>query len=233
MGELGSDAVLVSVAYVLALASHNLVISLVSWSCCLYLWIVSLACLCVNTPGNLVLSRRNLDLESCGTGSALGCTQRPEGSCPQMIHGSCVLMVLWGSLLGQEFEEKLWSYLCLKGCKPFWETSSLLVIFVYVAMWHRISSECRQRPEDSFPRPPLGSCVLSVLGRFLWVAVVALLLLTGLSKLLGGLLLPNAIWVWKRRVHGPDSRSQGTRLCWLCLRWIPLARDWWSNVLSS
>jgi hypothetical protein len=45
-------------------------------------------------------------MESCDTGSALGYKQKPEGSCPQLILGSCVLKGLGGSLLGQEFEEK-------------------------------------------------------------------------------------------------------------------------------
>jgi hypothetical protein len=45
-------------------------------------------------------------MERCGTGSALGYRQRPERSCHQLILGSCVLMALGGSLLGQEFEEK-------------------------------------------------------------------------------------------------------------------------------
>ena len=31
---------------------------------------------------------------SCGTGPALECRQKPEGSCPQLILGSCVLMAL-------------------------------------------------------------------------------------------------------------------------------------------
>jgi hypothetical protein len=44
-----------------------------------------------------------------------------------------------GSLLGQEFEEKWWYYQCSKVCRHSWETSSLLVVFVYVALWHRIS----------------------------------------------------------------------------------------------
>ena len=99
-------------------------------------------------------------MESCGTGSALGCRQKPEGSCPQLILGSCVLMALGGSLLGQEFEEKWWSYLCSQVCRHSWETSSLLVVFVYVALWHRISSGHRWRLEDSCPRQPLGSRVL-------------------------------------------------------------------------
>ena len=65
-------------------------------------------------------------MESCGTGSALGCRQKPEGSCPQLFLGSCVLMALGGSLLGQEFEQKWWSYLCSQVCQHSWETSSLL-----------------------------------------------------------------------------------------------------------
>jgi hypothetical protein len=63
---------LVSVSYVPALASCHLVISGVSWSCYLWLWLVPPASLCVRTPGKPVLSGRNLDMEHCGTGSATG-----------------------------------------------------------------------------------------------------------------------------------------------------------------
>jgi hypothetical protein len=46
-------------------------------------------------------------MESCGTGFR----QKQEGSCSQLFLGSCVLMALGGSLLGQEFEQKWWSEL--------------------------------------------------------------------------------------------------------------------------
>ena len=108
--------------YVLALASHHLVISGVRWFCCLLLWLVPPASLNVSTPQRPVLSRRNLGLESCGTGSAPGCRWKLEGSCPWLLFGSCVLMALGGSLLGQEFGQKWWSYLthrCVLGDKPF------------------------------------------------------------------------------------------------------------------
>ena len=77
-------------------------------------------------------------MESCGTGSALGCRQKPEGSCPQLILGSCVLMALGGSLLGQEFEQKWWSYLCSQECPHFWGDQ--------LFPRHRISYWCRQNP---------------------------------------------------------------------------------------
>ena len=104
---------LVLFAYVLVLTFCHLVISGVRSSCCLCLWCVRFASLCASTPGRLVLSGRNLgierNLESCGIGSAMGCRQKPEGSCSQLILCSCVLMALSGALLGHEFEEKSWS----------------------------------------------------------------------------------------------------------------------------
>ena len=109
------------------------------------------------------------------------CRQKPEGSCPQMILGSCVLMTL-----GQEFEERWWSYLCTQVCRYSWKTSSLVVIFVYVALWLRISSRCRWSLEDSCPRLLLASCVIRVSGWFLCAAGVVLLVLSDLSVLLGG-----------------------------------------------
>ena len=95
---------MVSVVYILALASHHLVISGVSWSCSL-LWLVHPASQCVSIPGRPVLSKRNLVMENCGTGSGLGCRQTPEESCPLLFLASCVLMALGGSLLSQEFDQ--------------------------------------------------------------------------------------------------------------------------------
>ena len=50
-------------------------------------------------------------MESCGIALAPGHGQKPEGSCPCLFLGSCVLMALSGSFLCQEFEQKWWSYL--------------------------------------------------------------------------------------------------------------------------
>jgi hypothetical protein len=93
-------------------------------------------------------------MESCGTGSSPGCRQKPEGSCPRLFLGSCVLMALGRSLLGQEFEEQWWSYLCSQVCRYSWESSSLLVVFGYGALWHNISSRCKRKPEAA----PLFLC---------------------------------------------------------------------------
>jgi hypothetical protein len=71
------------------------------------------------------------------------------------------------SLLGQEFEEKWWSYLCSQVCRHPYETNSLLAVFVYAALWHRIISGHRWRLEGSPPRLLLGSCVLRVPGSVL------------------------------------------------------------------
>ena len=68
--------------------------------------------------------------------------KKPEGSCPQLNLGFCVLMALGGSLLGQECEEKYWSYPCSQKCR------------------HRISSWHRQKQKDSCPKQLLGYCVL-------------------------------------------------------------------------
>jgi hypothetical protein len=128
---------LVSVAYVLALVSSHTVISRVSWFCCLSLCLVPPARLCVSTPGRPVLYEGNLGIESCGTRSASQCRWKPEGSCPWLFLGSCVLIALGGSLLGQEFEQKWWSYLCSQVCQHPWETRSFPVVFGYRELWHR------------------------------------------------------------------------------------------------
>jgi hypothetical protein len=98
---------LVSVAYVLALASQYLLISGVGWICCLWLWFVPPASLLISTPGRPVLSGMNLSTKgNCSTGSDLGCRWKLEGSCPWLFIGSCVLIALGRSLLIQEFEQK-------------------------------------------------------------------------------------------------------------------------------
>jgi hypothetical protein len=69
---------LVSGTYVLAVASHHLVISDVSRSCCVWLWLVPPGSQCVSTPGRPVLYGRNLGMEHCGTGSAPGTDRNPS-----------------------------------------------------------------------------------------------------------------------------------------------------------
>ena len=108
------------------------------WSFYLWLWLVPLPCLCVSPPGIPVLSGRNMVMESCGTGWALG-LQIETGRIPA-CPGSCVLMALGRSLLGKVFEQKWWSYLCSQVCQHFLETRSVLVVFLYAELWHRISS---------------------------------------------------------------------------------------------
>ena len=101
--------------------------------------VLSLLQACV-TPGRLVLSGKNLGNKGYGTGSALGNRYKPEGSCPWLVLGSCVLMALGGSLLVQEFEQKWWHYLCSQVCQHSWETRSLLVGPVCGDLWHRVNS---------------------------------------------------------------------------------------------
>jgi hypothetical protein len=102
----------------------------------LSLTVACLSCKPMCTPGRPALSRWNLDMESCGT----GCRQTLEGSCSRLFLGSCVLMALGRSLLGHEFEQKWWSYLCSQVCLYSWEISSLPAVFGYRALWHRITS---------------------------------------------------------------------------------------------
>jgi hypothetical protein len=75
-------------------------------------------------------------MEICGAGSAPGCRWKLEGSCPWLSLGSCVLMALGWSLLGHKFEQKWWSYLCLKVCQHSWETRSLPAVFGFGVLWH-------------------------------------------------------------------------------------------------
>ena len=99
-------------------------------------------------------------MESCGTQSTLECREKPEGSCFQLILGSCVLMALWGSLWARNLKRSGGLTCAQEVCRHIWEKSSLLEVHVYVALWHR------WRLEDSCPRQHLSSCVLRVLG---WV----------------------------------------------------------------
>ena len=99
---------LVSVAYVFALASWHLVISGASWSHCLWLWLVPPASLCVSTPGRPGLSERNLGMKSCGTVSAPGCRQKPEGP----VHGCSSDPVSWGFWAGPSSLTCAHRYVC-------------------------------------------------------------------------------------------------------------------------
>ena len=51
-------------------------------------------------------------------------------------------------------------------CMHSLETSSFLAVFLYVALWPRISSGHRWIPEGSCPSLPHSSCVLRVQGEF-------------------------------------------------------------------
>jgi hypothetical protein len=74
-------------------------------------------------------------------------------------------------------------------------TSSLPVVFVYGELWHRVSSNYRWKLEGSCPRLFLGSCILRAPEVSLRAEVVVLLVLTGVSALLGDQLSPGVIWV--------------------------------------
>jgi hypothetical protein len=124
------------------LAFCHLVISGVSWSCCFWLWFVPPVSLCVSTPRRPVLSGRNLGMQSYGTGSAQGFRQKAECSCPWFFLGSFLLIAVDGSLLGQVFEKKWWSYLCSEVCQHSWETSFRLVVLGFGRLLHRINSRC-------------------------------------------------------------------------------------------
>ena len=88
-----------------------------------------------------------MHIEISGTVSALEYRQKPEGACLWIFLGSCVLMALGRSLLGQEFEQKWWSHLCSQVCQHSWETSSLLVGFGYRELCHRANSGVRWKSE--------------------------------------------------------------------------------------
>jgi hypothetical protein len=57
-------------------------------------------------------------MKSCGTGSAPECRWKLEGFIPRLFLGSCVLVALGRSILGQEFEQKRMSNLCSKVSTP-------------------------------------------------------------------------------------------------------------------
>ena len=70
-----------------------------------------------------------------------------------------------------------------------------MVIFVYIALWPRISSGCRWKPEGSCSWLSLGICVLRVSGQFLWAGGVVLPAFSGLFVLLKGQLSLCATWL--------------------------------------
>lgn len=97
VGELGFDDDGFCVAYVIAIAFCHLVISGVRLSFCFGLELVPAFSLCacdlrcVPTPWTLAFSRQDLGKESYVTDLSLGHRWEPEGSCPWLLCGSCVL----------------------------------------------------------------------------------------------------------------------------------------------
>lgn len=109
------DLSFVSIAYVLVLASCHQVVSGFSKSCCLWLCPVPLVSLCFITPRRPAFSRQYLDMENCGIGSTLCHRRKPEISCPWLFLGSCDLMVLGRSFLGQGIWSSMVVSLVLSG----------------------------------------------------------------------------------------------------------------------
>ena len=136
---------LVSVANVLALASCHLVICGVSWSCCLWLWLVPPVSQCVSTSWRPVLSGRILGMTRAvaqgqfrvqtETGRILS-QAAPPFLCPEGSGGR-----LWAEVLVLG--------LCSQVCPQSWKSSSLQAVFGYGALWHRIRSRHRQKPEGN------------------------------------------------------------------------------------
>ena len=151
---------------------------------------------CVSTPGRLFLCGRNLGIENCGTGSALGGqteTRRiqfpadPWFLCPDGSGRVSLGPGIWKEVVILPVLAGVWALLE--------EQPSPAGICACSSVWHRISSGSRWRLEDSCPRPALGSCVLRVPRGFFCAADVVLPALRGLSALLGGLLPPISIWL--------------------------------------
>jgi hypothetical protein len=88
---------LVSVAYILVLASWHLVISGGSWSCCVWLWFVPPVLIAVLSLLGNELSHSSIWVCNAVAQDQLW-AQKPEGSCPRLLLGSCVLRVPGGSL---------------------------------------------------------------------------------------------------------------------------------------
>jgi len=79
-------------------------------------------------------------------------------------------------------------------CQQSWETGFLLA-----GSGHRVCSRHR-KPEGSCPRLLLGSHILRAIGGSPAAKVVALLVLSGVSVLLGDQLSPCRIWADKTAV---------------------------------
>jgi hypothetical protein len=153
-----------------------------------------------STPGRPVLSGRNLGMESCDTGSPLGYKQRPEDP----VASWSLVPMSWWLCEGPSWAKILkrsTGLTCAHRChRHFWETSSLLMVFVHIALWHRINSGHRRETTRllSQATPLLVLCPQGSENGFPWAAVVFLPVLTpGLSTLLGVSLLPGAFWVWR------------------------------------
>ena len=139
---------LVSFAYILALASCHLVISVVSH----FLLSVTVACparkpVCQHIWETSSLKEQFVYGELCHRVTS-GCRWKLEGSCPLLFLGFCVLMALRGSLLGQEVVVSP----VISGVPAIWENKSLVAGYGYGELWHRVCSRYRHISQESCPR---------------------------------------------------------------------------------
>ena len=144
---------LVSVVYVLALASCHLIISGISWSHCFWVELVPPVSLwachlrCVSSTGTPALPGWDLGMDSCGTGLVLEHRwnwKDPVPSC-SVFPVLCGLLVV-PSLVS--YYKKSVGLSCeLRSDSTPWETNSLQEGFGYGELWHSLSSGHRWRLE--------------------------------------------------------------------------------------
>jgi hypothetical protein len=114
--------------------------------------------------------------------------------CMGLFQSSCICWGLFCDWLNSQFRKRYHEVSLTVACpscshRCIGTPGRLVLSWRYLgmlALWHRISSGHRGKLEHSCARLLLSSCVLRILGRYLWTEAVVLPVLTGLSTLLGG-----------------------------------------------
>jgi hypothetical protein len=108
---------------------------------------------CVSVLMGDQFSQEKFGMESCDTMSALGCRQKLEGSCLQLVLGYCVLMALGRSLRVEVVISTVVTGLSVLlgdqlSPSDVWVWSTVTQDQLR-ALWHRITSGRRWKPEGS------------------------------------------------------------------------------------
>lgn len=136
----------------------------------------------------------------------------------------CALMGLGGSLLGQKFEQKWWSYLFSQMCQHSWETSSLWSLFGYGPVWHRFSSPMQMETRKILSQAAPWFLCTEVSGQ------VPLISSGGLTQAHRHVHTPGRIWVWNTVAQDQLQAPEKFFMCFSAIRDSSVVNTLFSSI---